>query len=87
VHDEDSVQKILAARNRSHKANGWSCSSQLWYCSAVTVYPIIQDYGEEWRQNTTLLKSKQYVHYERLWFNSTDADTNFWAGIQWLDVQ
>jgi len=28
---EDTVEKMLAVPNRLQKANGWSCSSQLWH--------------------------------------------------------
>ena len=40
-------------------------------------------YEKEWWQHTPLSESK--IKDERSWFNSPDTDTNFWAGMQWLD--
>jgi len=31
--------------------------------------------------------SESNTHCKRLWYNSADTDTNFWAGIEWLDGQ
>ena len=38
---------------------------------------------EEWWQQTPLSESN--THGKHLWFNCPDTDTDFWAGIQWLD--
>jgi len=43
------------------------------------------DYEEDWWQPAQL--SELNTNAERLWFNSVDTDTIFWAGIQWLDGQ
>ena len=44
-----------------------------------------QHYEEEWWQHTPL--SEYNTHSQRLWFNSSDTDTNFWAEIQCLHSQ
>ena len=51
--------------------------------SAVIFYTIQIDYEEERWQGTPLFNA----HGERSWFNSADANTNVWAGIQLLDGQ
>jgi len=40
------------------------------------------DYEEEWWQHTPLSESN--TNTERLWFDSVDMDTIFWAGIQFV---
>jgi len=39
---------------------------------------------EQWRQTPL---SESNTNGERSWSNSPDTDTNFWAGIQWLQGQ
>ena len=55
--------------------------------SGHIVYPIHVelDYEKEWLQYTPFSESN--TNGARLWFNSPDTDTSFWAGIQWLDGQ
>jgi len=53
---------------------------------AVTVYPIHAELDyEEWWQHTQLSESN--TNGEQSWFNSPNKDTNFWAGMKWLDGQ
>jgi len=63
------------------------CSPQRWHPPrlAVTVYPVHIDYEKELWQYTPLSESNK--DNERLWFNSADKETNFWAEIQRLDGQ
>jgi len=54
--------------------------------SAVTVYiQSIQDI--ERNSDSTHPESESDTNDKRLWFDSADKQTKFWAGIQWLDGQ
>ena len=44
---------------------------------------VCSSYEGEWRQHTPLSESN--TNGEPSWFNSPDINTNFWAGMQWLD--
>ena len=61
----------------------WLCRSALALGRSVENPDI--DNEEEWWQHTPLSESN--TNTERLWFNSIDTDTIFWAGIQLLDCQ
>ena len=61
-------------------AAGWnSFAGGIWSVGRSVENPDI-DYEEEWWQHTPLSESN--TNAERLWFNSVDTDTIFWAGLQ-----
>jgi len=66
-------------------ADWWNgFAGRIWPMGCTLENPDI-DYEEEWWQHTPLSESN--TNAERLWFNSVDTDTIFWARIQLLDGQ
>ena len=86
VHFEGLVERMLSAPKRLQKANGSSCTFQQCHPCQLGCDCLCNSCGLR-RGVVTAHNCKSNTNCERLWFNSTDTDTNFWAGIQWLDVQ
>jgi len=66
-------------------AAGWNgFAGRIWTADRSFENPDL-NYEEVWWQHTPLSESN--TNKERLWFNSVDTDTIFWAGIQLFDGQ
>ena len=66
-------------------AAGWNGFAGRILPAGRSVENLDIDYEEEWWQHTPLSESN--TNAERLWLNSVDRDTIFWARKQLLDGQ